>query len=103
MKILITLTALLLFAFSTPQGAQASPGDDDDSIKYAKAVKLYIAAEHKKRKTKPDDDFEKIHKVCGKAQGWTKGCRFWKQSGKDEYGFQVRPKGKIYGIPSFLR
>ncbi len=76
---------------------------DRDSLKHARAVKLYIAKEHRKRKSDPSDDFDKLHKLCGRSKGWTKGCRFWKaKGGKDEYMFQVRSTKKIYGIPTYL-
>lgn len=103
MKLLITIalaSGLSLTAFGAHQ-AQGTP--KSDSIKVARAVKLYIAAEHKKRGTDAKTDFAKMHKVCGKAQGWTKGCRFWKSSGgKDKFMFQKGVNGKIYGVPSYL-
>jgi len=100
MKAIVTsVFALLLISLAGQATIEASP---DESLKVAKAVKLYIFKEHKRRKSDPKPDLEKIHKICGKARLWTKGCRFWKSSGKDKYMFQVRPRGKIYGVPSMF-
>ena len=88
--------ALLLTLASPPDVF----GDDDKSADVAKKVKLYIAKEHKKRRTNPKVDFEKIHKICSK--NWAKRCRFWETKGKDKFAFRKRPKGKIYSIPGYL-
>ncbi|ACY18706.1 hypothetical protein [Haliangium ochraceum] len=90
----------LAMVFAVIALAGTARAESDDSEKIAKEVKLYIAKEHKKRRTDASEDFEKIHKLCTK--NWAKGCRFSKASGKDKYQFQVRPRGKTYGIPTYL-
>ena len=101
---LLTAMAIASALTLASLGAQEALGSPkSDNVKYARAVKLYIAAEHKKRGSDPKVDFGKIHKICGKSQGWTKGCRFWKtKGGKDKYRFQKGVSGTIYGIPSYL-
>jgi hypothetical protein len=81
----------------------ASAAPDNASLEVAQEVKLYIAREHKKRGSNPTVDLSKLLKICGPQLTWTKGCRFWRaKSGSDKFMFQVRPNGKIYGIPSLL-
>lgn len=95
-------TLVLAFALVLVSRTE-SAATDDNSLSVAAAVKLYIAKDHKKRGSDPKVDFEKLHKICGKQNTWTKGCRFWKTTGgNDKFQFQVRPKGKIYGIPSLF-
>lgn len=100
----ITLTVTLAIALvAGGYVATASANQDRASMKVAQEVKLYIHKEHKKRRSDPREDFEKLHKICGKSRTWTKGCKFWKpKSGKDKFMFQKRDGGKIYGIPSLL-
>ncbi len=95
--------AIAMTFVSVTLTSNASAETDRDSLKHARAVKMLIAKEHRKRKTDPSDDFAKLHKLCGRSQTWTKGCRFWKaKGGKDDYMFQVRKTKKIYGIPTYL-
>jgi hypothetical protein len=97
-----TLTLTLWTLALTVAVAAAAP--DPAELAVARDVKLYIAKEHQARRSNPQLDFAKLHRLCGTSQQWTKGCRFWKAtSGKDKFMFQVRPKGKIYGIPSMFR
>jgi len=99
-----TIFAITLCLVAT-SGVPASNADSSrDSEKYAKKVKMLIAKEHKKHKTNPKDDFERMHDLCGKSRGWTKGCRFWKgKGGKNKYMFQILPSGKIYGVPGMFQ
>lgn len=100
MKLSLTLSLSMLAL--TVAVAAAKP--DAAELAIANEVKLYIAKEHRARSSNPEADFAKLHRLCGKSQQWTKGCRFWKPtSGKDKFMFRVRPKGKTYGIPSMFR
>lgn len=87
--------------FTVALGAPRAHAQPDESVEIAREVKLYIAKEHKRRGTDPKVDFEKLHAVC--TRSWAARCRFWRnRTGRDRYSFQVRPRGKIYGIPSML-
>lgn len=98
MKITSALILTVTLALGT---ASATP--DPAELAVAREIKLYIAKEHRARKSNPEVDFAKLHRLCGKAQQWTKGCRLWKATGgKEKFGVQVRPRGKIYWIPSML-
>jgi hypothetical protein len=97
MKFMFTFTTVALMV------AVAAAAPDPTELAVARDVKLYIAKEHKARRSNPEVDFAKLHRLCGTSQQWTKGCKFWKATGgKDKFRFQVRPKGKIYGIPSMF-
>ena len=95
-------SAVILALTATTASTFASP--DPHELAVAHEIKLYIAKEHMARKSDPKIDFEKLDRLCGTSQNWTKGCRLWKATGgKDKYMLQVRPKGKIYGIPSMFQ
>lgn len=98
---IFAITLCLVGAGYTPA---ASADSERDSVKYAKEVKMLIAKEHKKRRSDPKDDFERMHDLCGKSRGWTKGCRFWKgKGGKNKFHFQIRSSKKIYSVPGMFQ
>lgn len=99
MKIMLALAVL----FTLVTSAVTSAAPDQQELAVAHEIKMYIAREHRARKSDPAIDFAKIERICGRSQQWTKGCRVWKAtSGKDKYYLQVRSTKKIYGIPSML-
>ena len=101
MKNAIAVGIIALFAgFSATSSADA----ESDSLKVAKEVKMYIAKEAKKSNMDLAKEYEKMHKVCGKARTWTKGCTFKEvKRGKEKFQFTKKSNGKIYYIPGYQR